>query len=92
MQINLLELISWLVIGALAGSLASSVVRGRGYGLLVNIAVGLIGAVIGAILLRLLNINLNLGTFTLNLDTLLAAFIGALLLVAILGITGRRKR
>jgi uncharacterized membrane protein YeaQ/YmgE (transglycosylase-associated protein family) len=50
------DLVSWIIIGALAGWLASVLVRGRGYGCLGNIVVGLIGAVIGGYLASLLNI------------------------------------
>ena len=39
------DLLSWLIIGGLAGWLASVVIRGKGYGCLGNIVVGLIGAV-----------------------------------------------
>lgn len=54
------DLFTWLIIGAIAGFLASTLVRGRGYGCLGNIVVGLIGAVIGGFLASLLNIQ---GTF-----------------------------
>src|SRR3569623_984913 len=42
----LTAIIIWLVIGGLAGWLASLVVRGGGSGILVNIVVGIVGAVI----------------------------------------------
>ncbi len=41
------NLLSWIIIGALAGFFASVLVRGRGYGCLGNTIVGLVGAVIG---------------------------------------------
>jgi uncharacterized membrane protein YeaQ/YmgE (transglycosylase-associated protein family) len=74
------DLLSWLIIGALAGWLASSLVRGRGYGCLGNIVVGLIGAVIGGYLASLLNIS---GVFHFW-GSLLIAFLGACVLVFVL--------
>lgn len=74
------DLLSWIIVGLIAGFLASAVVRGRGYGCIGNIIVGLIGAVIGGYLASLLNIS---GTFHFW-GTLLIAFLGACILVAIL--------
>ena len=40
-------LLSWIVVGAIAGWLAGQVVRGGGFGLLGNIVVGIIGGLVG---------------------------------------------
>lgn len=74
------DLLSWIILGALAGWLASSVVRGRGYGCLGNTIVGLIGAVIGGYLASLLNIS---GVFQFW-GSLLIAFLGACVFVFVL--------
>ena len=74
------DLLTWLVVGLIAGFLASAVIRGRGYGCVGNIIVGLIGAVIGGFLAGLLNIS---GTFHFW-GTVIIAFLGACILVAIL--------
>ncbi len=74
------DLLSWIIVGLIAGFLASAVVRGRGYGCIGNIIIGLIGAVIGGYLASLLNFS---GTFHFW-GTLLIAFLGACILVAIL--------
>ena len=55
---------SWLVtlaIGAFVGWIAGLFLRGSGYGILGNIVVGLLGALIGHWLLRALAISLPLG-------------------------------
>jgi uncharacterized membrane protein YeaQ/YmgE (transglycosylase-associated protein family) len=46
------HIIAWLVIGLIAGVLASLVVRGTGLGFVRDIIVGLIGAVIGGLVLH----------------------------------------
>jgi uncharacterized membrane protein YeaQ/YmgE (transglycosylase-associated protein family) len=73
------NIIAWLVIGLIAGALAGTFVRGRGFGCLGDIVVGLIGAVIGGFIADAL----NLGTFHFC-GSLLIAFVGACILVAII--------
>jgi uncharacterized membrane protein YeaQ/YmgE (transglycosylase-associated protein family) len=73
-------LLSWLIAGLIAGFLASLLVRGRSYGCLLNIVVGLLGAVIGGIVANLLGIA---GVFHFW-GSVLIAFVGAVILVAIL--------
>jgi uncharacterized membrane protein YeaQ/YmgE (transglycosylase-associated protein family) len=75
-------LIAWIVVGAIAGWLAGLVVKGRGMGLLGNIIVGVIGALLGAWLAGLLGLNASLTGF--NFPTLLVAFAGSVLLLLIL--------
>ena len=88
---GLTDLLSWLFVGLLAGFFASVVVRGRGYGCFLDIVIGLIGAFIGGFLASFLGIT---GTFHFW-GTLLIAFLGACVLVAILkvlsGNTGRSR-
>ncbi len=45
------SLLMWLIIGAFAGWLAGKIVRGRGLGLLANIVIGILGAVVGGYIL-----------------------------------------
>ena len=51
-----MSVIIWLIVGAIAGWLAGMVVRGGGYGLIGDIVVGIIGAVIAGWLLPRLGI------------------------------------
>jgi uncharacterized membrane protein YeaQ/YmgE (transglycosylase-associated protein family) len=83
-----LSIVLWLVVGLVAGFLASRVMRGGGYGVVGDIVVGLIGALIGGFLAGLL----GLGSFGL-IGTIIVAFIGACILIAILrAVSGRRRR
>lgn len=73
------SLLGWLVIGFLAGWIAGLLTRGRGFGCLGNVAVGLVGAVIGGYLFNVLGIRGSAGF----LGSLVVAVIGAgILLVA----------
>lgn len=79
--------LSWIFAGLIAGWLAGTLVRGRGFGCLGDIVLGLIGAFIGTVLVSLLPpsvaANLQL-TGTLHFfGTLVVAFIGALALAAL---------
>lgn len=73
------DLIAWLLVGLIAGSLAGTIVRGRGYGCIGNIIVGLVGSVIGAIIASAL----DLGTFHFC-GSIFISFIGAAIFVALL--------
>ena len=96
MKFNVDEVITWLIVGVLAGSLAGMLVkRSRaGFGHMVNMAIGLIGALIGGSLFKLLGINLGLaGNITISSEQIVAAFVGSLLFLAIIwefGVRGER--
>ena len=91
-NLSLTNVLWWLVVGLIAGFLASRVMRGGGYGLVGDIVVGIIGALLGGWLAGLL----GLGSFGL-IGTIVVAFIGACILLAILravsrGGAGRSRR
>ncbi len=92
MQINLGQLLVWVIIGLLAGSLAGWLFAGRrrGFGVLVNLVIGLLGALLGGALFQALGIRLNLGQITLSFDDFVAAFIGAVLLLLLIAFLPRR--
>jgi len=72
------SLLSWIVIGLIAGWLAGTIARGRGYGCIVNIILGMIGAVLGGWIFT------KLGIWGGGwLYSLAAATVGAVVLVAI---------
>ncbi len=83
---------SWAVASLLAGWLAGTLVRGRGFGCLGDIVLGLVGGAVGVLVLSLLQINLP-GTLHFW-GTLGVAFLGALILALIgrlLGGSGRSR-
>ena len=74
------HLITWLIIGGIAGALAGRLVEGRGLGCLANVVVGIAGAVIGGAIFDHLEPNASYGV----LGSIVLAFIGASLLLAVL--------
>lgn len=84
-NLSLSNVLWWLVVGLVAGFLASRVMRGGGYGLVGDIVVGLIGAFIGGWVAGVLGIG---GSNSL-IVSIVIAFIGACLLLAILHAVGR---
>jgi len=74
------SLIAWLIIGAVAGWLAGSFVKGGGFGLLGDIVVGIIGAFIGGWLAGVLHIHIGSGW----ISSIITAAVGAILLLVLL--------
>ena len=70
----------WLIVGLVAGFLASLVMRGGGYGIVGDIIAGLVGAFIGGWLFSLIGVSAGGGL----LGEIIIAFIGACILIAIL--------
>ncbi len=70
-------LIVWLIIGAVAGWLAGTLVRGGGFGLIGDIVIGIIGAFIGGWLAELLHIDIGGGL----LASIITATLGAIVLI-----------
>ncbi len=78
--------ISWLVVGLIAGWLAGLVMRGGGYGILGDIAVGLIGAFFGGLIMSFF-----VHGSAQFVGSIVVAFIGACALIILVRvITGRR--
>lgn len=80
----MLELLGFLLIGLVAGWLAALLMRGRGFGCIGNILVGVIGALIGGLLFRLLDIE-----FGGIIGALFTALIGAIILLFVVGLLRR---
>jgi len=81
--------VSWVLLGLVAGWLAGKIARGRGYGCLTDILLGLIGSVLGGWIFRKLEIGAGAGGF---LYSLAAATVGAVVLVVVVHLlTGSRE-
>ncbi|MGH7988397.1 MAG: GlsB/YeaQ/YmgE family stress response membrane protein [Candidatus Acidiferrales bacterium] len=76
-----------IVIGLIAGWIAGKLMRGRGYGAIADIVLGLIGAVIGSALFRFIGIVPAMHPFG-SLALLAMATVGAVILVGIAHLFG----
>ncbi|GLQ45752.1 hypothetical protein GCM10007862_08030 [Dyella lipolytica] len=79
------DILAWLIIGAIAGWLAGKLVKGGGFGLLVDILVGIAGAFIGGWLSGVLGISLGAGWIA----SIITATIGAVILLFIVRLIKR---
>jgi uncharacterized membrane protein YeaQ/YmgE (transglycosylase-associated protein family) len=86
MSIPWAELIVWLIVGVLSGSLAGTVVTGRwaGLGRWSSLGVGLVGAVIGGLIFSLFGIWPGLDAIAISLRDIVAAFVGSLIFLLVL--------
>jgi uncharacterized membrane protein YeaQ/YmgE (transglycosylase-associated protein family) len=84
--------ILWLVIGGVIGWLASIVMRRDGsQGILLNIVVGIVGAVLGGWLLSPLIGAPTINSGVISVGSLLVSFLGAVILLAIVNLISRRR-
>ena len=88
--------INLIVIGLIAGSLLAALRGGKGFDVIGNWLIGIIGAILGAAiyefaLAQFVSLK-GLGTFTLKLDQLVIALVGAFIFLLVLAFLGRRKR
>jgi uncharacterized membrane protein YeaQ/YmgE (transglycosylase-associated protein family) len=83
-------LLAWIVVGLIAGWLAGLVMKGSGYGILGDIILGIIGALVGGFLASSL-FGVADPVSGVNLTTLIVAFIGAVVVVAIVRLLSGRR-
>lgn len=88
MNIELNEVIVWLIVGGLAGSLIGMIVNRKkeGFGVWINLGIGLVGAVIGGLLFNLLNIDYGMSDIKVTLQDLVSALVGSLIFLLIIWI------
>ncbi|HUV21237.1 MAG: GlsB/YeaQ/YmgE family stress response membrane protein [Gammaproteobacteria bacterium] len=73
---DITSLLIFLAIGAIAGWIAGSVMKGKGYGIIGNMVIGIVGAVVGGFIFGLLGISAG-GL----IGTLITATVGAIALI-----------
>ncbi len=83
-------ILSWIIVGLIAGWLAGLVVKGGGYGVIGDIILGIVGALIGGFLAANL-LGMADAVNGINITSIVVAAIGAIILVLIVRtLTGRR--
>jgi uncharacterized membrane protein YeaQ/YmgE (transglycosylase-associated protein family) len=85
-----MNILAWLVVGLIAGWLAGQVMKGGGYGLVGDIVVGVIGALVGGFLAG----QIFGGDYLsgINITSIIVAFLGAIVLIAVLRMLPGRSR
>ena len=88
MMSSLAQVIVWVIVGLIGGSLAGLIVtwKRRGFGPLQNLGMGLVGAFVGGLLFRLLGLFPGLDAATISLRDIVAACAGTLLVLLVLWI------
>jgi uncharacterized membrane protein YeaQ/YmgE (transglycosylase-associated protein family) len=83
-----MSIIAWILLGLVAGWLAGQFMRGSGYGIIGDIILGIIGAVVGGFIAGAL---LGVDVTGFNIPSIIIAFVGAVIVIAIARlVTGRR--
>jgi len=81
-----MDILTWIIVGLVAGVLASLLVGGSGYGLIGDIVVGIVGAFVGGFIFRSAGWSAPFGGLA---GTIFVAFIGAVVLLIALGLVRR---
>ena len=87
------QLIVWIVVGLLGGSLAGLIITWdrAGFGRLRNLGLGLAGAIVGGLLFRLLGLFPGLDKIAISLRDIVSAVVGSLILLTALWFGQRSK-
>lgn len=84
-----MSIIAWLILGLLAGWIASMIMGSGGYGVVGDIIVGIIGALIGGFITGPL---FGIDVTGFNVTSLIVAIVGAIILIAIFRAVGGTRR
>lgn len=76
-----MSIVGWIVLGLLAGWIAGMIMRGGGYGIIGDMVLGILGAIVGGWLTGMLLGRDMVNGF--NIESLVVAVIGAIVLIAI---------
>jgi uncharacterized membrane protein YeaQ/YmgE (transglycosylase-associated protein family) len=82
------SILAWLVVGLIAGFLASKVINKTGSGLVMDIVLGIVGALVGGFVFNSLG---HAGPTGINLYSIFVAFIGAVIVLVIYHAVFRRR-
>ena len=82
-------IISWIILGLIAGFIGSKIVESEGQGFWLNIALGIVGALVGGFLFDLIGAS---GVTGLNIYSMIVAILGSIVVLLIYNaLTGRRR-
>jgi uncharacterized membrane protein YeaQ/YmgE (transglycosylase-associated protein family) len=82
-------IISWIILGLIAGFIGSKIVNEQGQGFFLNLALGIIGAIVGGFLFDLFGAT---GVTGLNIYSMVVATVGSIVVLLMYNaLTGRRR-
>jgi uncharacterized membrane protein YeaQ/YmgE (transglycosylase-associated protein family) len=83
-----MSIVSWIILGLIAGFIGSKIVNKRGEGLMLDVALGVVGAVVGGVIFSFLGAS---GITGINFYSMIVAVIGSVLVLWVYHtLTGRR--
>ena len=93
-MVSLDQIVVWLIIGLLGGSLAGLIIKRdpKGFGVLGNLGLGLAGAFVGGLLFRVLGLLRGLDSVAISLRDVVAAVVGSLLVLVALWLWRRFRK
>jgi uncharacterized membrane protein YeaQ/YmgE (transglycosylase-associated protein family) len=87
---NVMSIIGWLILGLIAGFIASKIVNKTGEGFILDIVLGIVGAIVGGFLFTFFGASPVTG---LNIYSMVVAVVGAIVVLIIYhAVTGSRRR
>ena len=82
-------IVSWIILGLIAGFIGSKIVDRQGQGFWLDIALGIVGALVGGFLFSLFGVS---GVTGLNIYSMIVAVVGAIVVMLIYNtLSGRRR-
>jgi uncharacterized membrane protein YeaQ/YmgE (transglycosylase-associated protein family) len=83
-----MSIISWIILGLIAGFIGSKIVDSRGQGLWLNMVLGIVGAIVGGVVFDIFGAS---GITGLNIYSMIVAIVGSVLVLWIYhALVGRR--
>jgi uncharacterized membrane protein YeaQ/YmgE (transglycosylase-associated protein family) len=83
-----MSILAWIVLGLVAGFIGSKLVNKTGEGVIIDVVLGIVGAVVGGFVFSLFGAS---GVTGLNIYSLLVAVVGAMLLLVVFHVLRRRN-
>lgn len=94
MNIEIAEVVNWIVVGVIAGGLVGALLTGKreGYGWFKNLGMGLIGGLVGGFLfIKVIKLDYGMSKVNISLQDLVAAILGTLIVLLLFKLFGKKK-
>jgi uncharacterized membrane protein YeaQ/YmgE (transglycosylase-associated protein family) len=94
-QIEVAEIVNWIVVGLIAGGFVGMLLTGKraGYGWFKNLGMGLAGGLIGGFLfIKLIKLDFGMSKVGITLQDLVAAILGTLIVLLVVKLIGKKGK